>query len=217
MGRRTDSRQRDLARIHCLKRDLRLDDDQYRTMLWVVARVETSAELDTHGRLAVIEHLEAHVAKAKGNTPPQYPGRPRNADQVDRRELKKIEALLTDAGLPWPYADSLARRMFRVERVAFCGSDQLTAIIAALHKKATKRLQTELLEVFGEQWPMHAAYVASNAFGFDAVHRSIGSYAQPMSLVLRWWRGEVTAACTWPTPDADSLGVACTWCRQRAR
>ena len=48
------------------------------------------------------------------------------------RLIAKIGALLADAGRGWAYADGCARKMFRLESVRFCDSDQLRRIVAAL-------------------------------------------------------------------------------------
>jgi len=46
--------------------------------------------------------------------------------------MSKIEAFLAEAGRPWSYADGMAKRMFKVERLTFCTPVHLNKIIAAL-------------------------------------------------------------------------------------
>lgn len=48
-----------LAQIHIAKKDLGLDDETYRAMLWTYARVHSSAELDHAGRAKVLDHLKS--------------------------------------------------------------------------------------------------------------------------------------------------------------
>lgn len=55
----------DLAKIHIAKKDLGLDDDTYRGMLWTCARVHSSKDLDYAGRAAVLDHLKARGWKPK--------------------------------------------------------------------------------------------------------------------------------------------------------
>lgn len=55
----SDLRKADLAQIHIAKKALGLDDDTYRDMLWTVARVRSSKELDATGRAQVLAHLRA--------------------------------------------------------------------------------------------------------------------------------------------------------------
>lgn len=52
-------RRRELARIHCLKAELGLGDDEYRDVLFALERVRSASDLDWAGRRRVIEHLEA--------------------------------------------------------------------------------------------------------------------------------------------------------------
>ncbi len=133
----SDLRRRQLAKIHCQKRDLGLDDDAYRLMLRAVANVDSASELDGDGRGRLIEHM----AKLLGGDAP-YPGKPKNMEQ--RRELEKIEAFLAEAKLPWGYAHAIARRMYQVDRVDWCTSEQLRSVIAALYKRAKRHgLRTE--------------------------------------------------------------------------
>ena len=133
-------RNRELAVIHIRAGELALDDAAYREMLQEVAGVRSAADLDESGRLRVLEHLKGLSEQKELQNPrpekpvrPPYPGRPANMDDEDRgRLLHKIEALLTDAGRPWAYADGLARHMFRIDRTAWCYPDQLHKIVAAL-------------------------------------------------------------------------------------
>jgi phage gp16-like protein len=53
------ARRRDLAAIHVAKKQLGMDDDTYRAMLWSVGRVRSSGDLDFAGRKRVLEHLQA--------------------------------------------------------------------------------------------------------------------------------------------------------------
>lgn len=133
-----NTRSKDLAKIHMAKKDLGLDDDAYRDALWTVARVRSAKDLDEAGRRKVIAHFvacgwksQSRIEKRKG-----YPGRPANCDK--HPQLRKIEALLTDARRPWSYADAMAKRMFDKDKVAFCNSEEWHNIIAALTKDAER-------------------------------------------------------------------------------
>lgn len=125
-----DMRKAELAKIHIAKQQLGLDDDTYRVMLWTIARVSSSRDLDSFGRKRLLDHLRSRgfVGKSKPGT--RFPGRPHNVAQSP--QLRKVEALLADARRPWSYADAMCVRMFRVDRVAFCDAQQLQKLIAAL-------------------------------------------------------------------------------------
>lgn len=130
-----DSRRRDLAFIHIAVRSLGMDPHdkdpncEYRCMLWAVARVRSSKDLDFAGRKRVREHLEACGYQSRAGRKP-FPGRPHNCDI--HSQLRKIEALLADAKRPWAYADGMADRMFGKKRVGLCNPDEWQRIIAAL-------------------------------------------------------------------------------------
>lgn len=130
-----------LAQIHIAKAQLGLDDGTYRDMLWAVARVKSAKDLDHAGRARVLAHLVASGFKA---APPKAPtaGRPHNMDDEQRGPmLRKIEALLLDAGRSWPYAHGMARHMFNVDDVSFCHPGNLHRIVAALELDKKRRGQ----------------------------------------------------------------------------
>lgn len=128
-----------LAQIHIAKKQLGLDDDTYRAMLWGVARVRSAADLDHAGRAKVLAHLKACGFKSKPPTKPT-PGRPRNMDHPTRGPmLGKVEALLLDAGRSWAYAHGMAKQMFKVDALDFCHEGQLHALVAALEVDKRRR------------------------------------------------------------------------------
>lgn len=49
----------ELAQIHVAKKQLGLDDDTYRAILWTVGRVRSAKDLDWTGRKALLEHFKA--------------------------------------------------------------------------------------------------------------------------------------------------------------
>ncbi len=58
-------RTRDLAQIHIAKKDLGLDDDTYREMLFTLTRKRSSSELDAHQRGQVLQHMISRGWKPK--------------------------------------------------------------------------------------------------------------------------------------------------------
>lgn len=57
--------------------------------------------------------------------------------------LSKVEALLADAGRPWGYAESMAKRMFNRERVDWLTTEELTKLMQALAVDAKRRAKRE--------------------------------------------------------------------------
>lgn len=211
---------RELQRLQILRTALiktgKFDDEDYRNVLSVHGRVQSSKELDGHGRRQVIQQLESRLKAIDPKNPKIAPwkGRPRNMQVSDRQELQKIEALLADAGRDWTYADGLAKRMYKRDRVQLCAGHQLVGILSALHNDSIRRLSAELQQLFGPGWDDRGAGIASWLFGFDSQHRSFASYPQAMSQVLRWWRGELKAACQFPV-DVEKP-KCCSGCYQIA-
>lgn len=127
-----ESRKRDLAMIHIGAKQLGIDGDTYRDMLWTVARVRSAGDLDEAGRRDVIEHLKARGFKVRGKG--------RTTPAGDKQKLiSKIRAQLAAADRADAYADGMARRMFHVERFEWCDVEQLRKIVAALTYDAKRR------------------------------------------------------------------------------
>lgn len=119
-----------LAKIHIAKKQLCMDDDVYRAMLQQVANVQSAAALDARGIEKVLKHMEALGAKfTKG----KFKASKRGTPAQDKQALaSKIKALLVDGKLPDTYADSMAKRMFGVERWEWLPVEQLQKLVAAL-------------------------------------------------------------------------------------
>ncbi|MDP2232843.1 MAG: regulatory protein GemA [Actinomycetota bacterium] len=139
----SQSRRAALAAIHVAKRALELDDDAYRDLIERVSAtkgrpVRSAGNLSTLQITAVLDEF-----KRLGGlrTSPKTKGKPANFNSIAMPEMiTKVEALLADMKLPWSYADSIAKRQFGIERVAWCRTrDQLRAIIAALDVEQEKR------------------------------------------------------------------------------
>lgn len=125
-------RNQQLSKIHIAKKDLAMDDDSYRAMLARVAGVISAKDLNPRQVGLVLREFERLGWKPK-------PGRPKPNAAVDRQKLvSKIEAQLAEAGRPWNYADSLAQRLYKVERLEWLDAKQLGGVITALVKDAQR-------------------------------------------------------------------------------
>jgi phage gp16-like protein len=127
-------RNAELAKIHIAKKQLGMDDDTYRIMLANVAGVSSAGDLGQDGRQAVLDHLKKIGFKQT------IKGRPHNMEVKGSRaaQLKKIEALLTIGKKSWSYADALAKRICKTDKIAWVEADQLYKIITALQKHAQR-------------------------------------------------------------------------------
>lgn len=125
-----------LAKIHIAKAQLGLDDEEYRALLGRVAGVSSAKDLNPRQVGAVLAAFEKLGWEPKQ---PATQGRKRpNVKTTRQRLLGKIEAQLAAAGRPWAYADALALRICKVERMEWCDDAQLQKIIAALNYDANR-------------------------------------------------------------------------------
>ena len=110
----TDQRRRDLATIHMVKKHLGMDDAAYRDILWSVARVRSSSELDQAGRSKLLDHFKACGWKP---TPKVNEWAFINTAAPDRRPLlKKICMVCKSVGAGKAYAEGAAQRQTGIAR-----------------------------------------------------------------------------------------------------
>ncbi|WP_275100124.1 regulatory protein GemA [Sedimenticola hydrogenitrophicus] len=179
-------RRTDLAKIHMGAKQLGMDpadkspDSDYRRMLWTQARVNSSADLDAHGRAKVIAHLRQ--CGARFSAPRKAGRRPHNYAQLPQY-ITKVEALLADMGLSWAYADSIARNITGgkgapaqgkapgVARLAWVERpEHWRAIVAALVVEQEKRAKHATIQALLGRLGLTEAYVAPwlNGQGYQA-------------------------------------------------
>ena len=138
----TDKRKRDLSAIHASKNKLGIDDDTYRQMLRAVAGKDSAGKMNQAERTKVLRHLKQLGGGKPQQKKAEYPGKPHNLNNEPM--LQKIEAQLADMKLPWSYADAIAQRMFKIDKVAWLKTTkQLSAVITALSKEQEKCEEAE--------------------------------------------------------------------------
>lgn len=123
-----------LAKIHVAKKQLALDDNAYRAMLRGVAGVESSKELTP----ALASKLLRHMQKC-GFAPTRPLERCPHVAVSREQQIRKIEALLADAGRPWAYVVAMVPRICKVDAIGFCDGEMLGKLIAALQYDANRR------------------------------------------------------------------------------
>lgn len=149
---KNDNRKGVQAQIHIAKKELGLDDDTYRQMIATTTGGKRSCSDCSVSELhQVLQGLKNRGFKAKPRRRvAQHPGTPHNLDSEPM--LQKIEALLAELKAPWSYADAIAKRQYRIERVAWLRTvEQFRAVIAALDVELTKRRLLSSLEVALEE------------------------------------------------------------------
>jgi len=132
-----------LAKIHIAKKDLGLDDDIYRDILYVQFKKRSSRDLSDLQCTRLLQHFESLGWKPASTPQSRVPGsrshgrKPHNMNKS--AYLSKIEALLAEVGRSWAYADSMAKHMYKVDSIQFCQPEQLRGIVAALVINAKKQ------------------------------------------------------------------------------
>jgi len=129
-------RKAELAQIHIAKTQLGLAEDEYRALLLQVTGKTSSKDLTWQGRKALLVHFKKIGFQVKSNKA----GRAAPIVAKDKASLmKKIEAQLAEAKLPWAYADGMAKRICKVDRIEWCEAEHLVKIIAALNIDAKRK------------------------------------------------------------------------------
>ncbi|WP_046019835.1 regulatory protein GemA, partial [Marinomonas sp. S3726] len=140
-----------MAAIHAAKRDLRMDDDTYRAMLFNITNKRSAKDLNQGEIGKVLDHMRKLGATKLGKTKTSYPGKPHNFDKHE--QMAKVEALLADLSLPWSYADAIAKRQIGVDKMAWVTEPRhFKSIIAALSVEQEKQqLLARLTDILKEQ------------------------------------------------------------------
>jgi len=148
MTNRPDLRTRELTLIHIAKSHLGLDEETYRAQIRRIAggRTGSAADLTAQERDSLLlEYRRAGWVP----TNPKKAGRGPGAAALDRRAmLTKVQALLTDQGLPWSSAEAILRRQRGIlDTSVACPIGQTTdvelrGVIAALDRRAKRPTTT---------------------------------------------------------------------------
>lgn len=147
MVRQANLRQPTPRLIHTLLSALNIDDEEYRSVIlpqYSDKPARSSKDLRPAQLKMLVHELEQRAIKSgvwKSQQAPAHKGRrPHNMDRRGSRadQLGKIEALLTVGQKPWAYADSLAKRICKVDSIAFVPDTDLYKIITALRKQAKR-------------------------------------------------------------------------------
>lgn len=118
-----------MAKIHIAKKDLGLDDDTYRDVLWRVTGKRSCKDMTIAQLQDVVKDMEK-----SGFKPKAAPKHGKKPSVVGKREplMGKIHAMLTDMGLHWNYAHGMADSMFKIKRLQWLNDNQLYKLTQAL-------------------------------------------------------------------------------------
>jgi phage gp16-like protein len=130
--------------VHIGKSKLGLDDGTYRHILWQVTGKESSKDCTVASLRKVVDHMETlgfKVTPAK-----KHQTKKPDAARAKQALMDKLEALLTDGGYPWEYAEKLAKHMYKVDALTFCSSAQLRGVITAMVKHFQKMAYLAMIQ-----------------------------------------------------------------------
>ncbi len=135
-AKKTNNRNNELAQIHIAKQQLGLDDETYRSMLFTVARVESSKDLDYAGRLAVLDHMRA---RGWSNKPARKAQSSRLlADDPQSKMIRGLWLELHQLGAVKNPAEaalnSFIKRHTGIDRLEWLSGKQASGIIEILKK-----------------------------------------------------------------------------------
>jgi phage gp16-like protein len=144
-----------LAKINIAKTQL-FDDDTYRAMLQNVIGTNSCKNATTTQLQQVIDYMTTHGATLTNRS--GYGKKPNNIDSTSTEScaplLQKIEAQLTDMGLPWGYitskgkkAVSMLEQLTGKQKLEWCTDKELQKIIAALSYAAKRKKKAEVKSV----------------------------------------------------------------------
>ncbi|HDL8284761.1 TPA: regulatory protein GemA [Yersinia enterocolitica] len=122
--------------IHVGKSALAWDDETYRDVVYRLTGKTSSAKCSIEQQERIVAYMRAHGFEPK---PTKQYGRRPSVPATKETVLKKIEALLADAGRPWSYAESMAQHMFKVRYVDWLPLERLTKLMQALIIDAKRR------------------------------------------------------------------------------
>ena len=123
-----NGRARDIKLIHVAKAKLGMDDETYRAMLWSIARVNSSTELDFAGRQQVLEHLRkcGGLMPSRGVTASDPTSRKIRAQWLRLRDLGELRDASEGA------LASYVERVVGVKALQWLNSDQAASVIESL-------------------------------------------------------------------------------------
>lgn len=139
-----------LARIHILKSEAGLDDDQYRVLLRGYG-VESSKEFTDKQARTFAEFLEGYIGRNSGNGKP-VPGwgknkyeylRGRPGDFAEPQQLRKIEAIWRDVARDKSDAalEKFLRRQTGIKNITWLKKKDVEPVLVALKAMKAKIIQ----------------------------------------------------------------------------
>jgi len=135
--KRVESKGSLLAKVHIAKKDLGLDDETYRSVMERVTGRRSAGDCAVHELVRAVAELRrlGWSPTGKKSKSGKTGGRPSHGKAA---LMGKITALLAEGQRPDAYAEAIARRMYRRDKLEFCTPKELQGVITALSKDAKR-------------------------------------------------------------------------------
>lgn len=121
---------REKAVLHVARSQLGLSEQEYRDLLGSVG-VSSSRELTFVGFSEIMDRLRA-AGFRPSHSSAQKSGMQNKPAREKEPMISKIGAILAEMKLPWSYADGIAKKMFAVDRLRWCSTEQVRKVLQAL-------------------------------------------------------------------------------------
>lgn len=138
-SRRTPTAKKLIGAVKAGQTFLQWDDATYRQTLERLTGKNSASRCSLQELETVKEYMHAAGFPRQSRKHGRRPSVPKTREGL----LSKVEALLADAGRPWSYAESMAKRMFSRERVDWLTTEELTKLLQALAVDAKRRAKRE--------------------------------------------------------------------------
>ena len=121
---------KEIALVHVAKSQLGLTEDEYRGLLSSIG-VSSSKELGYRRFDELMNQFRARGFKPLGGSK-KAAGTHSDLPKEKQPMLSKIGAILAELEMPWRYADRVAKKMFGIDRLRWCTTDQTWKVLQAL-------------------------------------------------------------------------------------
>lgn len=115
------------------------DDATYRATLARLTGKNSATRCSLEELQTVKEYMHTAGFPRQSRKHGRRPSVPKTREGI----LSKVEAQLADADRPWSYAEGMAKRMFKRERVDWLTTEELTKLMQALDYDAKRRAKRE--------------------------------------------------------------------------
>ncbi|MFZ5427101.1 MAG: phage protein GemA/Gp16 family protein [Thermodesulfobacteriota bacterium] len=135
--KRVESKGSLLAKVHIAKKDMGLDDEAYRGLMERITGHRSAGDCAVHELVRAVAEFRrlGWSPTGKKSKSGKSGGRPA---QGKAKLMAKITALLAEGQRPDAYAEAIARRMYKRDKLNFCTPKELQGVIAALSKDAVR-------------------------------------------------------------------------------